>query len=101
MPYRATSAHALAYERASRAKPSKLHMNAVLRAKVEEDLKKKYSPEQIAGRLRVEFPDEPEMQKRYRQFLVENRPQGPQLGFRWMRSGWCVREPSTEPFHIR
>jgi transposase, IS30 family len=59
--YRATSAHALAYERASRPKPAKLHTNTVLRAKVEEDLKKKYSPEQIAGRLRVEFPDEPEM----------------------------------------
>jgi transposase, IS30 family len=33
----------------------------VLRAKVERDLEKKYSPEQIAGRLRVEFPDDPEM----------------------------------------
>ncbi|HEX9229980.1 MAG TPA: helix-turn-helix domain-containing protein [Arthrobacter sp.] len=44
-PYRATSAHALAYERASRPTPSKLHTNTVLRAKVEEDLKKKYSPE--------------------------------------------------------
>jgi IS30 family transposase len=28
---------------------------------VEEDLKMKYSPEQIAGRLRVEFSDEPKM----------------------------------------
>lgn len=61
LPYRATSAHALAYERASRPKPAKLHTNTVLRAKVEEDLNKRYSPEQIAGRLRVEFPDEPEM----------------------------------------
>ena len=32
-----------------------------LRAKVENDLEKKYSPEQITGRLRVEFPDDPEM----------------------------------------
>jgi hypothetical protein len=35
--YRATSAHALAYERASRPKPAKLHTNTVLRAKVEGD----------------------------------------------------------------
>jgi hypothetical protein len=61
LPYRATAAHSLAYERASRPKPAKLHTNTALRAKVEEDLKKKYAPEQIAGRLQVEFPDEPEM----------------------------------------
>jgi IS30 family transposase len=60
--YRATTAHALAYERASRPKPAKLATNLVLRAKVEKDLEKKYSPEQITGRLRVEFPDDPEMQ---------------------------------------
>jgi transposase, IS30 family len=60
--YRATTAHALAYERASRPKPAKLATNLVLRAKVEKDLEKKYSPEQITGRLRMEFPDDPEMQ---------------------------------------
>ena len=59
--YRATSAHMLAYERASRPKPTKLHTNSLLRARVEEDLAKRYSPEQIAGRLRVQFPDELEM----------------------------------------
>ncbi|WP_350224952.1 helix-turn-helix domain-containing protein [Arthrobacter sp. efr-133-TYG-104] len=60
-PYRVTSAHSLAYERASRPKPAKLHTNTVLRAEVEADLRKKYSPGQIAGRLRVEFRDEPGM----------------------------------------
>jgi IS30 family transposase len=60
--YRATAAHALAYHRASRPKPGKLVQNLELRAKVEADLAKKYSPEQIAGRLKVEFPDRPEMQ---------------------------------------
>ena len=59
--YRALSAHAAAWVRASRPKPAKLASNGVLRAKVEQDLEKKYSPEQIAGRLRVEFPDDPEM----------------------------------------
>jgi len=59
--YRATSAHALAYERASRPKPSKLVTNLRLRRKVEEDLGRRYSPEQIVGRLRRQFPEDPEM----------------------------------------
>ena len=50
-------AHALAYARASRPKPAKLVTN-LLRGKVEADLAKKYSPEQIAGRLKVDFPDQ-------------------------------------------
>ena len=39
--YRATTAHALAYGRASRPKPAKLATNLVLRAKVEKDLERK------------------------------------------------------------
>ncbi len=59
--YRATTAQALAYDRASRPKPAKLAIILALRAAVEKDLEKKYSPEQITGRLLVEFPDDPEM----------------------------------------
>lgn len=59
--YRSTSAHVLAYERASRPKPVRLHTNTALRAIVQEDLAKRYSPEQIAGRLRLQFPDQAEM----------------------------------------
>jgi transposase, IS30 family len=59
--YRASTAHALAYERAGRPKPAKLLTNLVLRGIVERDLAKRYSPEQIAGRLRLEYPDNPEM----------------------------------------
>ncbi|HZM82552.1 MAG TPA: IS30 family transposase [Candidatus Limnocylindrales bacterium] len=59
--YRATSAHALAYRRAGRPKPGKLVSNPVLRQRVQQDLTKTYSPEQIVGRLRLEFPDEPGM----------------------------------------
>jgi IS30 family transposase len=59
--YRATSAHALAYERAGRPKPSKLVTNSALRKHVQRDLRKLYSPEQIVGRLRQEFPQNPEM----------------------------------------
>jgi len=52
----------LAYARASRPKPAKLVTNLVLLGKVEADLAKKYSPEQISGRLKLDFPDQPEMQ---------------------------------------
>src|SRR5665647_2345493 len=54
--YRATTAHPLAYERASRPKPAKLVTNMTLRARVELDLEKKYSPEQIAGCLLYTSP---------------------------------------------
>ena len=44
-----------------RPKPAKLWVNQRLREIVERDLARRYSPEQIAGRLRVQFPAEPEM----------------------------------------
>lgn len=47
--YRPSCAHALAYQRASRPKPAKLLHNPVLRQRVQQDLAKRYSPEQIAG----------------------------------------------------
>jgi IS30 family transposase len=59
--YRATNAHALAWQRASRPKPAKLWVNQRLREIVEHLLERRYSPEQIAGRLRVQFPADPEM----------------------------------------
>ena len=59
--YRARSAHAAAYHRASRPKPAKLATNATLRENVEKSLTLRHSPEQIAGRLRHEFPDDPQM----------------------------------------
>jgi transposase, IS30 family len=54
--YRATNAHAAAYERASRPKPAKLHINRRLREIVEDELARRYSPEQIAGSLRTTDP---------------------------------------------
>ena len=54
--YRATTAHAFAYVRAS-PKPSKLQTNLQLRRKVEEDLRRRYSPEQMVGELRRQFPE--------------------------------------------
>ena len=53
--YRASSAHARAWERAARPKPAKLVVNGRLRELVQSDLEHKYSPEQIAGRLRMQL----------------------------------------------
>jgi hypothetical protein len=98
--YRATSAHALAYQRASRPKPAKLATNHELRAKVEADLAKKYSPEQICGRLKLEFPDQPEMQVStetiYQSLYVQSRGALKQDLTRWLRSGRAVRRPSRK-----
>ena len=95
--YRATSAHVLAYERASRPKPAKLHTNLVLRAIVEEDLAKKYSPEQIAGRLRVQFPDEMEMwvspETIYQSLYVQSRGALNRDLAVCLRTGRAVRKP--------
>ena len=59
--YRAARADARALERARRPKPAKLARSPRLRAEVERRLGERWSPQQIAARLRVDFPDDPEM----------------------------------------
>ncbi|MGQ4601640.1 IS30 family transposase [Nocardia sp. R6R-6] len=58
LPYRAHRAAAAAR---ARPKQSKLVTNQALRAEVSEGLRKRYSPEQIANRLRKDFPDDESM----------------------------------------
>ena len=98
--YRATSAHALAYHRASRPKPAKLLTNLRLRGMVEADLAKKYSPEQIVGRLKVDFPDQPEMQVStetiYQSLYVQSRGALKRDLTRYLRTGRAVRRPSRK-----
>ena len=59
--YRPLGAHVGAGERARRPKVSKLAGHVVLCDRVIDDLKKLWSPDQIARRLRADFPDDPEM----------------------------------------
>ena len=98
--YRATTAHALAYVRASRPKTAKLATNMALRAKVEQDLEKKYSPEQITGRLRVEFPDDPEMwvspETIYQSIYVQSRGALRRDLAVCLRTGRALRRPSRK-----
>jgi len=99
--YRARTAHALAYERACRPKPAKLAVNLVLRCKVEQDLKLRYSPEQIAGRLRREFPDNTEMwvstETIYQSLYVQSRGGLRRDLTRCLRTGRALRRPCRQP----
>jgi IS30 family transposase len=75
--YRADLAQLRAEERARRPKATKLESNPVLRDRVEAGLEAYLSPEQIAGQLRRDFPDHPEMRVHhetiYRELFVQGR----------------------------
>ena len=98
--YRARTAHALAYERACRPKLAKLATNLVLRERVQKDLEKRHSPEQIAGRLRVEFPDDPEMwvstETIYQSLYVQSRGALRRELTACLRTGRALRRPSRK-----
>jgi transposase, IS30 family len=95
--YRATSAHARAYTRAGRPKPAKLVTNVALRERVERDLNKRYSPEQVAGRLRREFPDDPGMwvshETIYQSLYVQSRGALRRELTKCLRTGRAMRRP--------
>ncbi|MGH2895995.1 MAG: IS30 family transposase [Solirubrobacteraceae bacterium] len=98
--YRATTAHALAWVRASRPKPAKLRVNLRLREIVEADLQRRYSPEQIAGRLRVQFPDDPEMwvstETIYQSLYVTSRGALRRELTACLRTGRALRHPGRK-----
>lgn len=98
--YRATIAHAMAWQRASRPKPAKLAVNLALRAKVEQDLARRYSPEQIAGRLRLEFPDDPRMRVSsetiYQSLYVQSRGALRRDLAKCLRTARALRQPGRK-----
>jgi transposase, IS30 family len=95
--YRPMTAHALAYERASRPKPAKLHENLQLRELVQDDLTRRFSPEQIAGRLHRRFPNDPEMRVSaetiYQSLYVQSRGALKRELTRYLRTGRALRHP--------
>ena len=99
--YRATTAHAQAYGRASRPKPSKLVTNVELRRTVEEDLLRRYSPEQIVGRLRRQFPDDLEMRVSpetiYQSLYVQSRGALRRDLTKCLRTGRALRRSRRQP----
>jgi transposase, IS30 family len=98
--YRATTAHARAFERAGRPKPAKLATNVRLRAIVQDDLGRRFSPEQIAGRLRRRFPEDPEMwvstETIYRSLYVQSRGALRRELTRYLRTGRALRKPGRQ-----
>jgi IS30 family transposase len=95
--YRALRADRLAELRRRRPKPAKLVVHAELRARVQQDLLAKWSPEQIALRLRREFPDRPEMwvshETIYQSLYVQSRGALRRELTSCLRTGRAIRRP--------
>ena len=97
--YRATMAQTRADWRARRsgqAQQTKLAGNPRLRELVQEWLSEERSPEQIAGRLRLEFPEEPEMwvshETIYKELYVQGRGTLRRDLHQRLRTGRAVRK---------
>jgi IS30 family transposase len=97
LSYRANLAQHKAEERARRPKPTRLELNPGLRVVVQVMLDEKYSPEQITGRLRVDFPDDLEMRMSheaiYRSIYVQGRGELRRELTTSLRTGRALRKP--------
>lgn len=95
--YQPERADRLAWERQQRPKPSKLASCPVLRTLVQGMLNQRYSPEQIAGRLRLKHPQDKAMQISH-ETIYQSIYVYPRGGLRRelkasLRSGRAVRRP--------
>lgn len=99
--HRATTAHARAFENARRPKAAKLTTNEALRERVQADLKKCFSPEQISGRLRRDFPNDAEMQVSpetiYQSLYLLARGGLKRELVTQLRTGRTMRQPNRRP----
>lgn len=97
LPYRASTAQADADEQAKRPKQAKLATNLSLRREVQNRLKENHSPEQIAARLRENYPDDPEMwvshETIYQALYVQGRGALKRELTRHLRTGRQMRKP--------
>jgi IS30 family transposase len=95
--YRAARADREAWARASRPKACKLAASPGLRDIVEDKLQRRWSPQQIAGWLRLTFPTRPEMQVShesiYRTLYVQSRGALRKELTRYLRTGRVIRRP--------
>jgi IS30 family transposase len=96
--YRASKAHRRAYDRARRPKLRKL-VGGPLPALVLSWVEAWWSPEQIARRLRLEYPDDPMMwvshETIYRSIYVQGRGELRRELARCLRSGRAQRQPKA------
>ncbi len=95
--YSAHRAQLKADRKAARPKLAKLATNQPLRRQVQDRLKDKHSPEQIARRLREEFPDQPEMwvshETIYQSIYVQGRGALNRELAKCLRTGRALRKP--------
>ncbi|WP_030485957.1 IS30 family transposase [Nocardioides aequoreus] len=93
--YRALVADRQAWSRATRPKPCKLARHPVLAGIVAEKLQQRRSPEQIAGWLKLTYPDDPEMQVShesiYRTLFVQSRGALRKELTAYLRTGRVIR----------
>jgi IS30 family transposase len=95
--YRSGRAQLRAEARSRRPKTAKLAANEVLRERVQTELDSRFSPEQIAGRLRLDFPDRPEMwvshETIYQSLYVQSRGALRRELTAGLRTGRALRTP--------
>ena len=95
--YRASSAQAKSEARARRPKPAKLATDVRLRAQVQDRLRANHSPEQIARRLREDYPDERGMwvshETIYQAIYVQGRGALKRELAKQLRTGRTLRKP--------
>lgn len=95
--YRASTAQADADRQALRPKPARLATSERLRHEVQSRLVDDHSPEQIARRLREDFPDDPEMwvshETIYQSLYVQSRGALKRELAKHLRTGRTVRKP--------
>ena len=97
--YRAWAAEQRAYSEAAREKPAKLAGFPLLRQLVEAWLELRWSPQQIAKRLKMEFPDQPEMwvshETIYQSLYVQSRGALRKELTAYLRTGRTKRQPRS------
>ena len=95
--YRATLADQGAWARATRPKACKLATNPVLAGIVAAKLRRRWSPQQIAGWLRLTYPDDPGMhvshESIYRTLFVQSRGALRKELTGYLRTGRVLRRP--------
>ena len=95
--YQASNAQAKADQRARRPKAAKLATNLRLRQEVQTRLRTNHSPEQIAKRLREDFPDDAEMQVShetiYQALYIQGRGALKRELIKHLRTGRSLRKP--------
>lgn len=99
--YRPSTAQAHADNAARRAGTSKLAANDQLRQVVQDQLEEEHSPEQISARLRIDFPDDTEMQVSheaiYQALYVQGRGGLRRDLHQRLRTGRALRRPRRTP----